>query len=358
MSVRRPAGAPATPGDSRDAAAGLERSLADAQHSEASLRSELEQRDSDLARQYQAVERREQALAAMRARLTELEQQLHAAQLSNRRVEESVTWQAFQQLRGRVYGAIGERSMLATALHAGLRLSGRLWTGRGRGTPAAAVPQPSAAAEALDMHSADHPEVSLIIPLYARADLTTACLNAIRDHTTHGRYEVILIDDAADRDTKALLERVRGATVLRNETNIGYLRGVNRAAAVRAGIGLCCSTTTPRSHAAGSARCSTVHDRRRTSASSHRSTSIPTEASMRRAGSSGATVPESTTGAAIRRPCTATSTGARSTTDPRLRSWSRPSCGGPSAASMRSSCRCTTRMSTCAFKHASTATGC
>jgi GT2 family glycosyltransferase len=44
-------------------------------------------------------------------------------------------------------------------------------------------------------------------------------------------YEVILIDDCADSDTRNLLARVAGAKIMRNKRNLGYLRSVNRAAA-------------------------------------------------------------------------------------------------------------------------------
>ena len=48
-------------------------------------------------------------------------------------------------------------------------------------------------------------------------------------------YEVILVDDTADADTKALLATVRGARIITNETNLGYLRSVNRGAAAARG---------------------------------------------------------------------------------------------------------------------------
>ena len=76
----------------------------------------------------------------------------------------------------------------------------------------------------------EHPKVSLIIPLYARAELTRACLESICDNTTCVSYEVILVEDDADEETKLLLEGVRGARIIRNEKNLGYIRSVNRGA--------------------------------------------------------------------------------------------------------------------------------
>jgi O-antigen biosynthesis protein len=196
---------------------------------------EREQRDRDIAQVQEAVVRREQALVAMRELLPALESELAVARQANRRTEESVTWQAFQKMRGRLYGAIGgEQSMLARVLGVWLRLAGRLLVTR-RALPAAAASPGLDAPELIEMPEYDRPRVSLIIPLHARADLTRACLNSIRDHTTDAPYEVILVDDSADPETKRLLEGVRGATVLCNETNLGYLRSVNRGGAIARG---------------------------------------------------------------------------------------------------------------------------
>src|SRR6202020_799774 len=52
----------------------------------------------------------------------------------------------------------------------------------------------------------------------------------IREHTAHASYEVILVDDDADTATKRLLDGVKGAKIIRNEKNLGYLRSVNRGA--------------------------------------------------------------------------------------------------------------------------------
>ena len=47
--------------------------------------------------------------SSLRAGMIEsVEAELVAARHLNRRTEESVTWQAFQRARGRLYGAIGE----------------------------------------------------------------------------------------------------------------------------------------------------------------------------------------------------------------------------------------------------------
>jgi GT2 family glycosyltransferase/SAM-dependent methyltransferase len=211
--------------------------------SEALIRGEIEQRDRD-------IERRGDDIAALHSDISSLHEdvirerdltasvaaELAAARELSRRVEESVTWQALQKARSRLYGAIGESSLLARALRLSLQLAGRAVIKK----PPPPPPRPKRetrddAVELISMPEYEHPKVSLIIPVHARADLTRACLQSIRHHTTHVSYEVIIVEDAADPDTRLLLERVRGAKILHNDENLGYLRSMNRGAALATG---------------------------------------------------------------------------------------------------------------------------
>ncbi|HTU79965.1 MAG TPA: glycosyltransferase [Solirubrobacteraceae bacterium] len=220
---------------------------------EARMHEELEQRDRDILRCQEdivalrddilsleaEIVSREDDIASREADVAVLEGELAAVRQLYRRTEESVTWQAFQRVRDRLYGAIGDTSLLAHVLRLTLRLAGR---GLFRSTPTAvppaspveqdteAAPSDDAGVEVVSMPEYESPKVSLIIPLYAHAELTRACLQSIRDNTTHASYEVILVDDAADAETKLLLEGVRGVKIVRNEKNLGYLRSMNRGA--------------------------------------------------------------------------------------------------------------------------------
>ena len=151
-------------------------------------------------------------LALRDGELAAREAELVAARTLNRRTEESVTWQAFQRVRGRLYGAIGETSLLARTLRVFAEACGQ---GPDQKAKVASV-KPDGQGEARQMTTSgpcrmislpeyENPKVSLIIPLYARADLTRACLESIRDNTTRVSYEVILVEDDADEDTKRLL---------------------------------------------------------------------------------------------------------------------------------------------------------
>jgi GT2 family glycosyltransferase/SAM-dependent methyltransferase len=202
------------------------------------LREEIEQRDRDIAVRGADNERLHTQSREQRAVLASVERELADARALNRRIEESVTWSAFEKARSRLYGTIGEHSLLARVLSTFLRLAGRTFISRPR--PVASPTEESAQdgaeqLEVLELPEFDHPKVSLIVPVHARADLTRACLESIRRHTTHVSYEVILVEDAADADNRRLLAAVRGAKVLNNESNIGYLRSVRRGASAARG---------------------------------------------------------------------------------------------------------------------------
>jgi GT2 family glycosyltransferase/SAM-dependent methyltransferase/glycosyltransferase involved in cell wall biosynthesis len=212
----------------------------------ARMSQEVGQRDRDIERGQEDVSALRADLAARAAEIAVHEQEtaavqaeLAAARQLNRRTEESVTWQTFQKLSGRLYGAIGEQSLLAGAIRLSLRLAGRALIRRPKKPAVAHTTEPPAsddsAGRSISMPEHESPEVSLIIPLHACPELTLACLQSIRYNTSHVSYEVILVDDTADAETKALLERVQGAKILRNEKNLGYLRSVNRGASVARG---------------------------------------------------------------------------------------------------------------------------
>jgi GT2 family glycosyltransferase/SAM-dependent methyltransferase len=217
------------------------------QERNAQAREDRDQQDHDILRAQEAVERSEQNAVRseqtsreLREHVAALEGRLASAVQTTRRTEESVTWQAFQKARGGLYALIGgERSPLARALGGLLRLAGRRLVARPATVPPISEEKVELdTPEVIKLPECQNPQVSLIIPLHAHAELTRACLHSIRDHTSGVRYEVILVDDAADTESRRLLDGVRGAKILRNETNLGYLRSMNRGASVARGTWL------------------------------------------------------------------------------------------------------------------------
>ena len=72
--------------------------------------------------------------------------------------------------------------------------------------------------------------VSIIIPTYnAKTMVEELCLHSLQKYTKEINYEITIVDDASNDDTKELLlEKYPQITVLVNETNSGYVKSVNR----------------------------------------------------------------------------------------------------------------------------------
>ncbi|HEX4998850.1 MAG TPA: glycosyltransferase [Terriglobia bacterium] len=82
----------------------------------------------------------------------------------------------------------------------------------------------------LRLPAAPEPDVSIIVVLYNRAELSFACLRSIAEYRSAGA-EVIIVDNASTDETSTLLDRLSGARVIRNRENLHFLRAVNQAAA-------------------------------------------------------------------------------------------------------------------------------
>lgn len=164
-----------------------------------------------------------------------LESRIQGQDLELRRVRESVTWKLFQRAQWKLYAALGGRgSVLSRALSASLRALGRM------GAAASRADDPPADALAIVTPTVTLPEfaeplVSIVIAAYDGAELTERCLRAILHTTDAVPYEVIVVDDHADEQTKQLLAGIRGVHVLTNKENLGYLRSVNRGSAAARG---------------------------------------------------------------------------------------------------------------------------
>jgi GT2 family glycosyltransferase/2-polyprenyl-3-methyl-5-hydroxy-6-metoxy-1,4-benzoquinol methylase len=69
--------------------------------------------------------------------------------------------------------------------------------------------------------------VSIIIPVRNQRDLTEECLASIARNTDQS-HEIILIDDASEAETAGYLQSLESATVIRNETQLGFAASINR----------------------------------------------------------------------------------------------------------------------------------
>jgi len=73
----------------------------------------------------------------------------------------------------------------------------------------------------------DTGDVSIIIPVFNKVELTRQCLAGIAQHTSGVHYEIIVIDNASSDDTAEFLHR-QSVRVISNKANLGFARACNQ----------------------------------------------------------------------------------------------------------------------------------
>ncbi len=170
----------------------------------------------------EALERQQAETARLRAReaqnastIAALDARLNDATRRIRRIEESVTWQIFQRVRAWAFGLLGgEKSRGVSLIQSALRSVGRIalkGQARRAGHPGlGALHRRRPRGEPIRFIDAADPDISIVMPLYAHAELTEAALWSILENTDNLDYEVILVDDSEDPPTKELLRAGTG----------------------------------------------------------------------------------------------------------------------------------------------------
>ncbi len=74
------------------------------------------------------------------------------------------------------------------------------------------------------------PLVSIIIPVYNEFAYTYTCIQSVVKNSGQTPYEIIVADDCSNDLTKSLGEIIEGVRIVRNETNLRFLKNCNRAA--------------------------------------------------------------------------------------------------------------------------------
>lgn len=97
-----------------------------------------------------------------------------------------------------------------------------------------AFPQPGLH-HSLSFEVYEQPKVSIVIPVFNKSEFTFHCLKAIHANTSALAYEIIVLDDCSTDDTQQILQDVKGITLLRNETNSGFIASCNKAASAARG---------------------------------------------------------------------------------------------------------------------------
>lgn len=88
--------------------------------------------------------------------------------------------------------------------------------------------------EVFNFQPRGEPVVSVLLVLHNRADLTLRCLRALC-RSIGPALELVIVDNSSTDETAQLLERVCGATVIRNPENRHFLAAANQAASVARG---------------------------------------------------------------------------------------------------------------------------
>lgn len=84
--------------------------------------------------------------------------------------------------------------------------------------------------EPFSLPTAEHPDVSVIIPIHNKLPWTLACLRSIAAHAPKATIEVIVIDDASTDGSSDVLAQVDGLRLIRNAENLGFIGSCNAGA--------------------------------------------------------------------------------------------------------------------------------
>jgi GT2 family glycosyltransferase len=81
----------------------------------------------------------------------------------------------------------------------------------------------------LSLPHSENPDLSVILVLFNRAELTFACLRSLSESPSVP-IEIIIVDNASQDETSLLLDQLHGARIIRNPENRNFLLAVNQAA--------------------------------------------------------------------------------------------------------------------------------
>ncbi len=82
----------------------------------------------------------------------------------------------------------------------------------------------------LHIPTSNHPDVSIVIPVYNQFAYTYVCLKSIAKNSGDIHYEVIIADDCSTDLTRQIKKAISGIRVVRNKENLRFLLNCNNAA--------------------------------------------------------------------------------------------------------------------------------
>ena len=82
----------------------------------------------------------------------------------------------------------------------------------------------------LELPRSAKPDVSIIIPVHNKFELTYHCIASLLFSRNECSYEVIVVDDCSDDKTTEIQDVIANVEVIVNQENLGFLRSCNKAA--------------------------------------------------------------------------------------------------------------------------------
>lgn len=82
----------------------------------------------------------------------------------------------------------------------------------------------------LIFQTSDRPKITILLVLFNKAELTFQCLKSLQNNISLSTpCELLIIDNCSSDETYLLLDTIKGAQIIRNEENVGFLLACNQA---------------------------------------------------------------------------------------------------------------------------------
>lgn len=122
---------------------------------------------------------------------------------------------AWRKSAGRAYGRIKKVSSSLTSFESPTEMTSKIyrkiWPAR----------------KLISFAAQKSPDVSIVIPIYNKVDITTHCLKALANHKSKYTFEVVLVDNASQDESQSRFSNINGLIYLRNAENFGFVGGCN-----------------------------------------------------------------------------------------------------------------------------------
>ena len=82
--------------------------------------------------------------------------------------------------------------------------------------------------EPLFFHNIENPLVSIVIPIHNKFNVTYHCLCSLLLSSNDASYELVIVDDGSEDESRSIPELIKGVKYIRNDEPQGFIRSCNR----------------------------------------------------------------------------------------------------------------------------------